>query len=428
MPRLLLLMTTTTYKAEAFLRAARSLGVDVVVGTEREQAMAALHRDGNWTLPFADLDEAELLVRQAGRDTPIAAVLATDDDGALLAAHLAAALGLRHNPVASVRTARDKAATRAALQAARLPVPGFRCVHADADPAALAATLGYPCVLKPLDLSGSQGVMRADDPAGFVVAFRRLQRLLERVGRSAPRVLIEDFIPGLEVALEGLLDDGRLRVLALFDKPDPLDGPFFEETLYVTPSRHPAAVQEACIDAVQRAVAALGLLHGPIHAEVRHGARGTYLLEVAPRSIGGLCSRALRFGATGSMALEELVLRHALGEDTRDVERERAAAGVMMLPIPRPGILRRVGGTEAAQRVEHVEELRLTVPLGQYLEPPPEGGRYLGFLFARAATPAAVEAALRAAHARLEVDIETQKAQDGAAPPVGSRISVEGEA
>jgi biotin carboxylase len=212
-------------------------------------------------------------------------------------------------------------------------------------------------------------------------------------------ILVEGFIPGREVALEGLLSDGRLRVLALFDKPDPLDGPFFEETIYVTPSRLPAPVQEGITARTAEALNALGLRHGPIHAELRVNDQGPWIIEIAPRSIGGLCSRALRFG--DGTSLEELILRHSLGLDVELLERENQASGVMMIPIPQAGILREVQGQAEAEGVPGIEEVRLTIPVGQELIPPPGGARYLGFVFARGEAPEQVEATLREAHRRL---------------------------
>ena len=416
-------MTTTTYKAEAFLAAARTLGVEVVVGSDRPQALASLHPQGHLALPFADIETAVRKVCAFAASTPLTAIVAADDDGVILAAHLSLSLGLPHNSVAAVRAARDKLSTRRALQGAGLLVPGFRSVPRDADAERLAAQVSYPCVVKPLALSGSRGVIRANGAAEFVAAFARLAAILSapdlrHTGELAQRLLVEDYIPGPEMALEGLLENGTLRTLALFDKPDPLEGPFFQETIYVTPSRQPQALQSQVRETVRAAARALGLRTGPLHAEVRCNAAGTYLVEVAPRSIGGLCARSLRFG-DGEVSLEELILRQALGRDTAALEREPRAAGVMMIPIPRPGILRRVGGVEAAREVEHVEDVRLTVASGQPVLPPPEGGRYLGFIFARAATPEAVEKALRRSHARLVLEIEDETAppQDSTANP-----------
>jgi biotin carboxylase len=304
---------------------------------------------------------------------------------------------------------RDKFLMRVALQRAGIRGPRFERLPLAADPAAAAARAPYPCVLKPLSLSGSRGVIRADDESGFVEAFRRVAAILARpdargLGGATDRmVLLESYLPGTEVAVEGLLTHRDLRVLAIFDKPDPLEGPWFEETIYVTPSRRAPEEQRAIEEETARAATALGLTDGPLHAELRVRDGLPTLVEIAPRSIGGLCSRALRFG--GGISLEELLLRHAVGLDGAGAPRETTASGVMMIPIPRSGVLEAVRGQDAARAVRGIEDLRLTIPLGAPVEPPPEGARYLGFLFARAETPGGVEAALREAHGRLDVAI-----------------------
>jgi biotin carboxylase len=415
--RVLLLMSTRTYRAKAFLEAARRLRVAVVVGSERRQALA---RHAPTTTLALDLRHPARAARQIAAfaaDHPLAAIVGVDDDTTLVAAMAADALGLPHNPVAAVAASRDKHAARQRFAAAGLPSPHFELVPLGADPAAAARQAPYPCVLKPVALAASRGVIRAEDPAEFVQAFARIRAMLRAGDAAQTDLLVESFILGPEIALEGLLVGGALHVLALFDKPDPLDGPYFEETLYVTPSRLPAAAQAAIAATAGRAAAALGLREGPVHAELRLGTGGPlhaapercdggpYVLEIAARSIGGLCSNALRFG-TG-LSLEELILRHALAarEGTAGAvalpARERSAAGAMMLPIPRAGTLRAVQGREAALAVPGVEEVTITIALGQPVAPLPEGDRYLGFVFARAATPEAVEVALREAHRRL---------------------------
>jgi formate-dependent phosphoribosylglycinamide formyltransferase (GAR transformylase) len=405
MQRLLLLMTTTTYRAQAFLDAARRLNVPVTVGSERSQALAAVNPSGHLMLNFSAPEEATHTIVQFAKAYPIGGVAAADDDGVILAAMASSALGLTHNPVEAVAAARNKYRMRQILSDVGIPCPRFWRFCIDDDPAAMACQVEYPCVIKPLSLSASRGVIRADDPVQFVAAYHRLVAILQRPDvaisrrRSAREILVERFIPGAEVALEGLLTDGQLRVLALFDKPDPLDGPFFEETIYVTPSRLSCAVQHQVASCTAEVAAALGLRHGPVHAELRVNEQGPWLLEIAPRSIGGLCSRTLRFG--DELSLEELLLRHALGLETEIFERERLAAGVMMIPIPKAGILEQVTGQENAKQVGGIEDIRITIPLGQEVVPLPEGSRYLGFIFARDSTPAGVELALREAHRRL---------------------------
>ena len=310
-----------------------------------------------------------------------------------------------------MRAAGNKHRFRTRLANSGLRVPRFSLVPVGDDPARAAADSFYPAVLKPLALSAGRGVIRADDAAAFVAAHRRIASILRQAGargEAAAHILVEEYVAGDEVALEGLLDDGRLTVLALFDKPDPMEGPFFEETIYITPSRLPGDVREAINDAVGRTIAALGLTHGPIHAEARVRGGAVWVIEVAARSIGGLCARALRFGA--GLSLEELILRHALGRPIETTAPEGAASGVMMIPIPAAGILGRVDGLAAAGAVPGIEDVTISIPRGGRLVPLPEGERYLGFIFARADTSEAVEAALREAHGRLAFTVENEPA------------------
>jgi biotin carboxylase len=337
----------------------------------------------------------------------------------VLAAHLNAAFGLPGNSPAAAAASRNKLGARAVFRAAGLPSPDFRAVSLHQDPGAIARATAYPAVIKPLALSGSRGVMRVDDAQAFVDAFERLRALLQSPDvriehdEAHDRVLIETFVPGAEYAVEGLLTRGIFTPLATFDKPDPLDGPFFEETIYVTPSRQSLPQQQRIIDAVAAATRALGLYHGPVHAECRVNDRGVFVLEVAARPIGGLCSKALRFaapdaGGAAPVSLEELLLRHALGEDVSGYRREAGASGVMMLPIPRRGVYRGVQGVEDACAVDGINDVRITAKPDAVIVPLPEGRSYLGFLFAHAPTPAAAEQALRDAHARLRFLIERE--------------------
>ena len=411
-PRLLLLLPTVTYRTVAFVEAARRLGIEVTVASERPSTFERANPTGLVTLDFADPARAAGQARAFARRHVLHGVVAVDDDTAVLAAAIAEELGLRGNPVAAAAAARDKHQQRQLLAAAGVAVPRFELLTTAADPERVARNASYPCVLKPLRLSASRGVVRADDAHGFVAAFQRLTAILEqpdvaRCGDWARQILVEEFVPGREVAVEGLVTQGALTVLAIFDKPDPLEGPFFEETIYVTPSRLAPAAGQEVVACVQAAVSALGLREGPIHAEVRHNERGAWLIEVAARSIGGRCSGALRFGTESSglgagVSLEEIIIRHALGMELPTWERERQASGVMMIPVPGAGVLREVRGVEAAQAVPLVEEVVITAHPGQTLVPWPEGSRYPGFIFARGGTSEAVEAALRAAHARLE--------------------------
>jgi biotin carboxylase len=395
-PRILLVLPTTTYRAADFLKAASALGASVVVATEDEPPLLAERA------VRVDLDDPEAAAAaMVDRDDrlPIDAVVAVDDRGVLPAAHAATRLGLPHNPPDAVAATRDKWVLRSRLARGEVPQPAFELLPPGAEP-----TLPYPIVLKPLDRSGSTGVIRVDDVAAARDAMARIRGI---VGDDRATLLAERFVPGDEVSVEGLLRDGELDVLAVFDKPDPLDGPYFEETIYITPSRHDV---EPIARVVAAACRAVGLREGPVHAEARIDTRSgrVTMLEVAARSIGGLCSRALTFGA--GVSLEELLLRHALGLPLDDLQRERQASGVMMLPIPRSGVLREVTGREEALAVPGIGGLDITVPPGRVVRTLPEGDRYLGFLFARAETPADVERALRDAAACLTITIDGEAA------------------
>jgi biotin carboxylase len=406
--RLLLLLPTRTYRTEDFIDAAHTLGVDLVCASEKPSTLEALAPDSLLTLDFGDAADAAARVAEWAAERPLAAVVGVDDVTAAAAAAIAERLGLRASAPAAVAAARDKFQMRQCLAAAGLPVPRFRRIALGENPVLAARGVAFPCVLKPLTLSASRGVIRTNTTEQFVVAFRRIAALLARddvavTGDAARYLLAEEYVPGLEVALEGLLIGGTLHVLALFDKPDPLEGPFFEETIYVTPSRLPDRVQRDIRATTAAACAALGLTEGPVHAELRVNDDGPWVVEVAARSIGGLCSRTLRFG-TG-MTLEEIILRHALGWTIDTLERERPAAGVMMIPIPKAGVLNAVQGLHEAKATRLVEDVVISAHVGQEVVPLPEGWQYLGFIFARGDAPADVEDALRVAHSLLRFDI-----------------------
>ena len=419
--RIVLVLPTETYRAADFIAAAAEVGVDVVVATEHRPPLAT---EMESRLVVVDLDrpeEAAARIAAMADRTPIDAVVGVDDQGVLTAAHAGEILGLAHNPPDAVAATRDKAQMRGVLASWGVRQPDFRVLVPGADVAEAAAAVSCPCVLKPLSLSASTGVIRADTPADAVGVAERIRRILADHGRSPDEaLLIERFVPGAEVSLEALLHDGDLQVLALFDKPDPLDGPYFEETIYVTPSRLGGPEQTAVLAAAAEACRALGLRDGPVHAELRvgPGADGevaAWVLEVAARSIGGLCSRVLRFG-TG-ISLEQLIVEHAVGRDVADSVRTDGAAGVMMLPIPRSGVLTGVDGLDAARGVAGVTGVEITATIGRRIDALPDGGRYLGFVFARGDTPDSVESALRRAHSELTVTIvDAPRSVDGRTP------------
>lgn len=401
-----LLMRNSSYRGQAFYQAAENLDIEIVVGLDIHPDLAEY-----WQVPLAlQFDQPDEAVRKIvafAHQKPVQAVLAVDDSGSLVAAKASEALGLVHNDSQAALAARNKYHMREMFAQGGVSSPQFKLFDIADEPQKIATELTYPCVLKPLLLSGSRGVMRANNPDELAAAFQRLGRMLTGMNRvpGSTQILIEDYIPGIEVALEGVIDQGQLKVLALFDKPDPLDGPFFEETIYVTPSRLPDETQAAIAQCASQAAQALGLRFGPVHAELRLNEAGPWMIEIAGRSIGGLCSRTLRFGL-GDMALEELILRQAVGLDIGSFSRTSEASGVMMIPIPRAGILKAVTGVETASRVEGIEAVEITAKLNQPLKPLPEGDSYLGFIFARGETPDVVEAALRQAHQELHFQIE----------------------
>lgn len=409
-PCVLLLAGPSTYRTEAFLTAARKLDLDVVRGFDLPDGLAE-YCEMPLGFDFAEPTAAVNRIVQFHAGKPVDAVLSLDDGATLLAARAAAALGLPHNHPEAALAAADKWVMREALRRGGVPVPPYSRYPLDTDPGDVAGLIPFPVVVKPTGLSGSRGVIRADTLDEFIAAWQRARRIVLAAGERPDdgSLLVEQYLPGVEVALEGLLTAGELRTLALFDKPDPLEGPFFEETIYVTPSRLPGETQTAISARTAGAAAALGLREGPVHAELRINDEGVWLIEIAGRSIGGLCSTILEFGA--GISLEEIILRHAVGlplpsPTARERSGARSASGVMMIPIPKNGMLRGVEGIEAAKRTPGVSGVEITAPLNQPLTALPEGASYLGFIFARAATPDAAEAALREAHGQLRFRIE----------------------
>ena len=400
--RLLLIAPPNSYRTVSYLESARRQGIDILVASEGEHSLvsaiaAGLHVD-------LDAPEALELLLAANRERTFSGVVATDDTTVELGSRIAAVLDLPHNPPQAALYSHRKDLSRKVLRAAGVRVPEFRVLDLAAAIVPQLQGLELPCVVKPLSLSASRGVIRADTPQQVQSACRRIQSIISEEGIAdeyvASHVLAESFIAGPEVALEGLLHEGKLDVLAIFDKPDPLEGPFFEETYYITPSRHAPATRQQIIQCVREACAALGLCEGPVHAEVRLGKSGCVIIEVAARTIGGECARLLNFGTGHS--LEDLVIAHATGEQLA-IERSSSAAGVLMIPITQAGSLRRIEGITRARAVPFIEDILINIRDGYELVPLPEGSSYLGFMFACAPAAEQVEAALRAAHAELEI-------------------------
>lgn len=399
--RVLLVAPRDSYRTASYVAAARELGIEILIASEGKNNLSDLEAPG-LQINLSDVAGSLEALTTAAQSRPFAGVVGTDDSSVEFAVRASMALQLPHNSLLSVQLARRKDLARNHLAISSVKVPRHWKIDLQTSLAAQLQNVIFPCVVKPVALSGSRGVIRANNPEQLEKAIARILDILTDVREPEERetLLIEEFIPGFEVAVEGLLSDGHLEILAIFDKPDPLDGPYFEETYYITPSRHTPDIQTQITDCVSKACAAYGMREGPVHAECRVNADGVWILEVAARTIGGLCGRLLRFG-TG-YSLEELVLMHALNMNP-DTRRETGSAGVLMIPIPRAGILRRVEGILAARHVPHIEEVVIDVREGYELVPLPEGSSYLGFIFANAPSPAKTEAALREAYACLRV-------------------------
>ncbi len=410
MSRLLILASKLGYQTRSFAESARGLGVTVTFASDRCGQLEDPWSDGAIAVRFNQPEDAARRIVADLLARPVDGLVALGDRPTATAAYAARALGIVYNRPEAVENCRSKLRQREVLRDAGLPVPGFFSFRLDKRVERVLPRVQFPCVVKPLRLAASQGVIRANDPDEFRAAIARIQNLLEspevQATREADldRVLVERYLPGREVAVEGLLTRGKLRILAMFDKPDPLEGPYFEESIYVTPSRLPDETKERIADCAAATVRALGLTHGPVHAEFRLNEQGPWVLEVSPRPIGGLCSRALRFGPQ-RILLEELLVRHALAMPGSDLDREAEASGVMMIPVPKTGVLERVEGEELALSTPGITDMAITARLHDFIAAWPEGSSYLGFIFARGESPAAVEVALRVAHSHLKFEI-----------------------
>lgn len=426
--RVLLFASKLGYQTRAFNAVAEKLGVELVFVTDRCNQLDDPWHDLALSVHFENAEAAARFVVQSLEDREIDGILALGDRPSAAAAHTAKALGLMFHLPTSVDACRDKYRMREVFRAAGLPVPWFQTVQLEPIPEPSLLGISYPCVLKPLSLSASQGVMRVNNREEFLSRIGRLKHLLNSAEIRAThepnldRMLIEGYLPGKEVAVEGLLTEGELRVLAIFDKPDPLDGPFFEETIYVTPSRLPIANQQEIEKCFLNAVHALGLLHGPVHGEFRVNENGVWPIEIAPRPIGGMCARALRFQSKSGgepVSFEELLLRHSVGLPGADAPRESKASGVMMIPVPSSGTFMKIEGEKEAKSVEQITDLQITARLHDYITAWPEGSSYLGFLFARADDSASVESAIRKAHAKLKFTLNPRLAVEH---PITGRV------
>ena len=396
-----LVLPSEGYRISDYIEAAARVDVEVIVATDAHHGLA---EDMGAQLIPIDFSRPEDSARRiAGARPHIDAVVPIDDRGVAIAAGAAALRNLAHNAPEAIASTSDKATMRASLSGV-VNQPDFAVVEQDADIAALAQGLGSSVIVKPVGLAGSIGVIRVDDSAGLTQAVDRVRSIQSEHGFPEDhRVLVETYVDGVEVAVEGLITNGDWDTLAIFDKPDLLTGPYFPETHYVTPSRLTTATLDTITHAARKAATHLGIRQGPVHAEFRVTPDGEIvLLELAARAIGGLCGRALRFGLNET-SLEELILRNAVGERVRGTRLAPGASGVSMIPVPRGGMFEGIDGTDGALAVQHVTRVDVSGIAGRPVRPLPEESTYLGFVFARASDPADVEAALRFAGAQLDV-------------------------
>lgn len=399
MPKAVVILPSHTYRAADFVKAAESLGVDLVVASEQPPPLDM--GDRYLHIDCSDPAAAAESIATLGETVPIDGVIAADDEGVMVAAHANRLLGLSGNHPEAAATTRNKLMMRDRLAASEIDQPRYAPLTTADRPEEVASQIGFPVVMKPLDRSASQGVIRVDRPEDASPTAARIRAI---IGEDAT-LLVESLVSGDEIAIEGLISDGELTVLAIFDKPDTAAGPYFPETLFVTPSR---LSDEAIAEAERVAAAstgALGLTSGPVHIELKVEGDRPRLIEVAARSIGGLCSRSLNFGLTGT-TLESLIIRNAIGMPRDNLRRKTVASGVLMIPTPTSGVLARVAGQEDTRQIDGITGMDFTIVPGKKIVAPPEGERYLGFVYATADTPEEVETALRKAMATLEVQLE----------------------
>lgn len=399
MPAIVVILPTSTYRASDFIEAADALGVDLIVASEEPAPFDI--GDRYIQIDCADAETAAEAIARLGDEIAIDGVVAADDQGVMVAAHASALLGLSGNDPGAAQATRDKLLMRNLLSGSEVGQPRFASVGPDTDPATVIDQVGLPLVLKPLDRSASQGVIRVDHERDFASTAARIRGI---VGTDAP-LLAESFVDGPEIAIEGIIRDGDLVVLAVFDKPDTTSGPYFPETIFVTPSRLPADALAEAERTASRAVLGLGLSSGPVHIELKMAAERVVVIEVAARSIGGLCSRSLDFGLMGT-SLETLILRNAMGLDKPGLRRQDRASGVLMIPTTESGTLLRIEGEDDVRALDGITGVDFTTRPGNAVVAPPEGDRYLGFVYARGASADGVESALRKAMTTLEVQLE----------------------
>ncbi len=397
--RLLLISNHNSYRIAPYIKAATRLGLSVTIASEGKHSLVTEVANG-LHLDFNAPDEAvKQIVEQHNREA-FSGILGSDDQTVALAARAAEALSLPHNPPQAAQCTQRKDLARASLSLAGCPVPLNCLLDLSLPVEKQMAGLPWPCVLKPLAMSASRGVIRADNEQQFLDACQTLRPILASAANEFEQshILIEAYIDGIEIAYEGYLDNGKLHTITVFDKPDPLVGPYFEETIYVTPSSLNDKLLAKLEDILQKACDAYQLRTGPVHAECRIDRdNNIWILEIASRTIGGDCARVLD---SENFNIEELAILLATGQPV-SVSQPDYARGVMMIPVRQKGLLKRVEGLLAARNTEHIDKVDIIIRQGHELIPLPEGNQYLGYIFAHAETTDKVVAAIRQAYAQL---------------------------
>ena len=398
--RLLLISHHNSYRIAPYIKAAKNLGLDITIASQGKHSLVTEVANGIH-IDFADLDSAIAVILEANKAQPFAGILGSDDQTVELAAHTAKALNLPHNPPQAAQYSHRKDLARAQLSLAGCPVPMHCLLDLNRPINRQMTGLPLPCVLKPLNMSASRGVIRADNEDEFLRACERLRPIVASAQGEFEQshVLIEEYIDGIEIAYEGYLYRGELHTITIFDKPDPLVGPYFEETIYVTPSALEVDLQLKIKSVLQDACNAYGLSTGAVHAECRIDQdKKIWILEIASRTIGGDCARILD---NENFGIEELAIMLAI-EQPVEANMPDQARGVMMIPIREHGLLKRVEGLLDANRVEGIDKIDIIISEGHELVPLPEGNQYLGYIFATADTAEKATAAIREAYAHLK--------------------------
>ncbi|MBS1256004.1 MAG: Alanine--anticapsin ligase [Deltaproteobacteria bacterium] len=406
----ILIIPSASYRSNAFMNAADKLDLKILVVTDNSQVFSDQFPDNIITMNFDHWTEKLDEISEWSDRFNLMAVIGVDEESILLAAIFSQYLGIEHNSIESVMRTKNKLLMRFELKKARMNCPWFRSFSIEKLPDDIIEEINFPCVIKPTFLSASQGVLRVNNEQEFKEGFQILTDLLsqkkikKRGGEEANYIMVEEYIPGNEVSIEGIVSQGKLKILAIFDKPEPLEGPTFEETIFVTPTTLSGSMQSSLYETAQQAMETLGIVKGPVHIEVRINSNGNYILECASRSIGGMCSKILEF--QGGMSLEELILRSSLGRNIEKSNLSDTAKGVMMMPIKNSGKLKEMRGVEEAISVDGITDLQITIKPGEMLDPLPKGDRYLGFLFAEGKNQEMVIKDLKNAWSKIEVVTE----------------------